>query len=169
METHHEVKRLGKSYFEFGVVIVSYPKRHLLYDDAIDAATLHLWLGQGEGFKVQFLNYLGQTSLVKWKDLQDVTALAIWRLATRDDILAPILFGRSCSMESKCDFLDVLGNLTQTMRVLLEFYKTGSNMCHHRASDVIAQKTKSTTLEADSYLDELRMEIQSSALELFLT
>jgi hypothetical protein len=56
------------------------PKWHLLYDDAIDAATLRLWVGQGEGFTVELLDYPGQTILVKWKDLQDVTALEIWRL-----------------------------------------------------------------------------------------
>jgi hypothetical protein len=61
-------------------IIVSYPKWRLLYDDAIDATTLHLWLGQGEGFKVEFLDYPGQTLLVKWQDLQDVTTLEIWQL-----------------------------------------------------------------------------------------
>jgi hypothetical protein len=60
-EKRHEFKHLGKSYFKFGVIIVSYPKRHLLYNDVIDAATLRLWLGQGEGFKVEFLDYSGQT------------------------------------------------------------------------------------------------------------
>jgi hypothetical protein len=47
---------------------VLYPKRHLLYDDAIDE----------EGFKVEFPDYPGQTLLVKWKYLQDATALEIW-------------------------------------------------------------------------------------------
>jgi hypothetical protein len=37
-------KCLGVSYYEFLDVVMSYPKRHLLYDDAIDAATLRLWL-----------------------------------------------------------------------------------------------------------------------------
>ncbi len=41
---------------------MSYPKCHLLYEDAIDAATLRLWLGQGEGFSVEFLDYPGQTT-----------------------------------------------------------------------------------------------------------
>jgi hypothetical protein len=79
MEKQHEFKHLGKAYFEFGVIIVSYPKLHLLYKDAIDAATLLcLCLGQGDGFKVEFSDYPGQMFLVKWKDLQDVTVLKIW-------------------------------------------------------------------------------------------
>jgi hypothetical protein len=84
MEKRHEFKPLGKPYIDFFACILSYPKRHLLYDDAIDAATLHLWLAQGEGFKVKFLDYPGQTLLVKWKNLQDVTALEIWRPSTHD-------------------------------------------------------------------------------------
>jgi hypothetical protein len=69
-------------------------------------------------------------------------------------------------MESKCDFLDdalhaVFGDLTQTLGILLEFYKTESNMCCRRALDIISQKTKSTTLQVDSYLDELHMKIQN--------
>ncbi len=76
-------------------------------------------------------------------------------------------------MESKCDdfkqALDaVAGDLTQTLHVLLEYYKTESRMYRRRASDLIAQKTKSTTLQADGYLEELRNKIQSSALELFV-
>jgi hypothetical protein len=166
----HEFKHLGKPYIELCGVIVSYPKWHLLYDDAIDAATLRLWLSQGEGFKVEFLDYPGQTLLVKWKDLQDATALEIWRPSTCNDKLTPVLFGRPCSMESKCDLLDkalctISGDLTQTLYVLLEYYKTKSNMYRRRASEVIAQKTKTMTLKADGYLDELRQEIQSSALK----
>jgi hypothetical protein len=43
-------------------------------------------------------------------------------------------------------------------------------MYQRRALDGIAQKTKTTTLQADSYLDKLlSMEIQSSALKLFVT
>jgi hypothetical protein len=81
MEKPREFKLpLGKPYFEFCAVIISYPKWHLLYDDAIDAVTLCLWLGQGEGFKVEFLDYPGQTLLVKWKDLRDITTLNIWQL-----------------------------------------------------------------------------------------
>jgi hypothetical protein len=106
MEKQHKFKHLGKPYIEFCAVIVSYPKWHLLYDDAIDTATLRLWLGQGEGFKVEFLDYPGQTMLVKWKDLQDITALEIWQLPRAcDDKLALVLFGHPHSMESKCDSL----------------------------------------------------------------
>jgi hypothetical protein len=174
LQKRHEFQRLGKPFIEFRVVLVSYPKRHLLYDDAIDAATLRLWLSQGEGFKVEFLDYRGQTLLVKWKDLQDATALEIWRPSTRDDKLTPVSFGRPRSMESKCNLLEeslcaVSGDLTQTLYILLEYYKTESSMYRRRASEVIAQKTKTTILKADGYLDELRMEIQSSALELFVT
>jgi hypothetical protein len=162
--SNNKFKHLSKSYFEFGVIIVSYPKRHLLYNDAINAATLLLWLGQGEGFKVEFLDFPGQMFLVKWKDLQDITVLKIWQLFTCVDSLDPVLFGHPHSMESKCGFLDealcaVSGELTQTLHVLLDFYTTESNMYHHRALDLIAQKTKSTKLQSDSYLDELRMEI----------
>jgi hypothetical protein len=77
-------------------------------------------------------------------------------------------------MEYKCNFLDqslsaVSGDLTQTFHVLLECYKTESNMFRCRASDALADKTKTTTLKADSYLDELCMEIHLSALELFVS
>jgi hypothetical protein len=63
-------------------------------------------------------------------------------------------------MESKFNFLDeslwgVSGNLTQTLHVLLEYYKTESNMYRHHASNDIAKNTKTTTLQADSYLDKL--------------
>jgi hypothetical protein len=57
-------------------------------------------------FKVKFFDYPGQTLLVKWKDLQDVTALEIWQPSTHDGKLSPVLFGHPCSMESKCNFLD---------------------------------------------------------------
>jgi hypothetical protein len=149
------------------------PKWHLLYDDAIDAATLRLWVGQGEGLAVELLDYPGQTILVKWKDLQNVTTLEIWHLATRKDAPPPLSFGRPCTMESKCDDLEealvaVYGNLTQTLTVLLEYYKMESRMYRHRASDLIARLTKATTLQADSYLDKLQIEIQSLALELFV-
>jgi hypothetical protein len=60
-----------------------YPKRHLLHDDAIDVATLHLWVSQGEEFTVEFLDYPGQTILVKWRDLQDVANLEIWQYLSR--------------------------------------------------------------------------------------
>jgi hypothetical protein len=50
---------------------------HLFYDDVIDVATSRFWLGQGEGFLVEFLDCPGQTTLVKWKDLQDAKALDI--------------------------------------------------------------------------------------------
>jgi hypothetical protein len=85
---------------------VPYPKHHhLLYNDAIDAATLCLWLGQGEGFSVEFLDYTGQTTLVKWKDLQDATAIEIWQLVTQHDTLPTISFGLPHSMEAKVDAL----------------------------------------------------------------
>jgi hypothetical protein len=56
-------------------------------------------------------------------------------------------------MESKCDLLDealraVSGNLAQTLHILLEYYKTKSNMYHHHASEDNAEKTKTTTLQA---------------------
>jgi hypothetical protein len=135
---------------------------------------LCLWLSQGEGFKVEFLDYPGQSLLVKWKDLQDATALEIWRPSTRNDKLTPVLFGRPCSMESKCNLLEealcaISGDLTQTLYVLLEYYKTKLSMYCRRALEFIAQKTQNTTLKADGYLDKLRQEIQSSALELFVT
>jgi hypothetical protein len=153
--------------------MVLYPKLHLLYDDAIDAATLRLWVSQGEGFTVEFLNYPGQTILVKWRDLQDVQNLEIWRLATQNNSHQPISFGRPRSMESKCDDLAIAlgavsGDLTQALHTLLEYYKSESAMYRRRASNLIAETTKATTQQADSYLDELRIEIQSSALELFV-
>jgi hypothetical protein len=74
LQGRHEFQRLGWSRFEFCAAVVSYPKQHLLSDDAIDEATLKLWLGQGEGFTVEFLDYPGQTTLVKWKDLKEATA-----------------------------------------------------------------------------------------------
>jgi hypothetical protein len=70
------------------------------------ATSLCLWLGQGQGFTVEFLDYPGQTTLVKWKDLQDTLTLEIWCLTTRHDTLPPILFGRPRSMEVKCDDFD---------------------------------------------------------------
>jgi hypothetical protein len=174
LQQQHEIKRLGQSHFEFRAVVMLYPKRHLLFDDAIDAATLRLWVGQGEGFTVELLDYPGQTILVKWKDLQDVNALEIWRLATRKDALPPISFGHPRSMEAKCDDLNdalgaVSGDLTQTLNILLEYYKTESRMYRRRASDLIANSTKTTKLQADTYLDELQIEIQSSALDAFVT
>jgi hypothetical protein len=119
-------------------------------------------VGQGEGFTVELLDYPGQTILVKWKDLQDVTALEIWRLATRKDALPPILFGRPCTMESKCDDLDealvaVSGDLTQTLNILLEYYKRESHMYPPIFLDLIANTTKATKLQADSYLDKLQI------------
>jgi hypothetical protein len=151
-----------------------YPKWHLLYDDTINAATIGLWVGQVEEFTVELLDYPGQTILIKLKDLQDVTALEIWHLATQKDALPPIFFGRPCSMEVKCDNLNealgaVSGNLTQTLNILLEYYKTESRMYHCRASDLIANTTKATKLQADSYLNKLQIEIQSSALDTFVT
>jgi hypothetical protein len=41
-------------------------------------ATLSLWLGQGEGFSVNLLDYPGQTLSVKWKDLKDVKVSLRW-------------------------------------------------------------------------------------------
>jgi hypothetical protein len=154
--------------------MVLYPKRHLLYDDAIDAATLHLWVSQEEGFTVEFLDYPGQTILVKWRDLQDVQNLEIWRLATRNNSLQPISFGRPDSMESKCDDLatalgTVSSDLAKMLHVLLEYYKSKSAMYRRRVSDLIVETTnKATTQQAGSYLDKLRIEIQSLALELFV-
>jgi hypothetical protein len=112
---------------------VSYPKCHLLYDDAIDAVTLRLWLGQGEGFLVEFLDYPGQMPLVKWKDLHDAIPIEIWRLVTQHDNLPTISFKHPHSMEAKVDALDdalcaVSGNLILTLNVLLEYYKTESSM-----------------------------------------
>jgi hypothetical protein len=54
------------------------------------------------------------------------------------------------------------------MNILLEYYKTESKMYRRRASDLIKNSTKATTLQADTHLDELRLEIQSSSLELFV-
>jgi hypothetical protein len=62
LEKQHEFKHLGASYFEFPAVVVSHPKWQLLYNNAIDEATLCIWLGQGEGFLVEFLDYPGQTT-----------------------------------------------------------------------------------------------------------
>jgi hypothetical protein len=175
LQKRHEFQRLGKFLFEFRATVVSYPKRHLLYDNEIDRATLRLWLGQGEGLSVEFLDYPGQTTLVKWKDLQDTSSsLEIWRLATRDDALLPISFGRPRSMEAKCDDFSkslsaVSGDITQTLNVLLEYYRSESSMYRRCASELIAHTTKATMLQTDSYLDELRNEIQSSALDLFLS
>jgi hypothetical protein len=174
LQGRHEIQRLGSSLYEFRATVVSYPKRHLLYDDAIDESTLRRWVGQGEGFTVEFIDYPGQTAVVKWKDLQDTSSLEIWRLATRDDTLPPISFGCPRSMEAKCEafgdaLLSVSGDMTQTLNVLLEYYKSESTMYRHRASDLIANSTKVTPLQqADTYFDELRLEIQSSALELFV-
>jgi hypothetical protein len=56
LQQQHEFKRLGQSHFKFCTVIMLYPKWHLLYDNAIDAATLRLWVGQGEGFTVELLD-----------------------------------------------------------------------------------------------------------------
>jgi hypothetical protein len=173
LEKWHAFKHLGALYNEFPAIVVSYPKRHLLYDKAIDEATLCLWLGQeGEGFLVEFLDYPGQTTLVKWKDLQDLNALEIWRLATRHDSLPMILFGRPHSMEAKVDYFQealgaVSGALTWTLNALLEYYKMESNMYCRHASDLIVNSTKAMTSQANTYLDELQLEIQSSVLELF--
>jgi hypothetical protein len=52
----------------------------------------------------------------------------------------------------------VSGNLTLTLTILLEYYKTL----------LIANSTKASTLQADTDVDELRMVIQLSALELFV-
>jgi hypothetical protein len=99
---------------------------------------LWLWVGQGEGFTVEFLDYPGQTVLVKWKDLQDARNLEVWRLATRNDSLHPISFGHPHStMEAKCDNLNqalcaVSGDTTQTLHVLLEYYKTETTMYRRR-------------------------------------
>jgi hypothetical protein len=106
LEQRHEVQRLGTSHYEFRAVIVSYPKRPLLYYDTIDPATLRLWMSQGEGFSIELLDYPGQTVLIKWKDLQDVRNLEIWKLATRKDLLHPVTFGQPRSMESKSYDLD---------------------------------------------------------------
>jgi hypothetical protein len=65
LQQQHEFKRLGQSHFESRTVVMLYPKWHLLYDDAIDATTLRLWVGQGKGFTVELLAYPGQTILVK--------------------------------------------------------------------------------------------------------
>jgi hypothetical protein len=170
----HEFQRLGVSHFEFRAFLVAYPKRHLLYDDAIDAATLRLWVGQGEGFSIEFADYPGQTTIVKWKDIQETKSVEIWRLATRQDSLHPISFGRPRSMEAKSVHLedalsDVSGDLTQTLNIMLEYYKAESSMYRRRASDLIAHSTRATTLQADTYFDELRIEMQSSALDLFVT
>jgi hypothetical protein len=65
-QQHYEFKRLGESHFEFGAVVLLYPKLRLtLYNDAIDAATLQLWVG--EGLSVNLLDYPGQTILENGK------------------------------------------------------------------------------------------------------
>ena len=76
-------------------------------------------------------------------------------------------------MEAKCDALNdalgaVSGDLTQTLNILLEYYKSKSSVYYQRASDLIANSTRATALQADTYLDKLWLEIQSSALELFV-
>jgi hypothetical protein len=63
-------------------------------------------------------------------------------------------------MEAKVDALDeaicaVSGNLTLTLNVLLEYYKTESSMYCHCASDLIVNSTKATTLQANTHVDEL--------------
>jgi hypothetical protein len=113
-------------------------------------------LGQGEGFSAEFLDYPGQTTLVKWKEIQVIKALQLWCLATRHDSVPTISFGRSCLMEAKCNALDetlcaVSGDLTQ-MLVLLEYYKTESNMYRRPASNLIANLMKATALQANTYL-----------------
>jgi hypothetical protein len=148
------------SYYEFGAVVVSYPKRHLLYDDDIDAATLRLWLGQGEGFLIEVLDYRGQTTLIKWKDLHDATAIEDLAPCNATRYPSDNFFWRPCSMEAKVDALDevlcaVSGDLTLTLNVLLEYYKMESSMYRHRASILIANLTKDTTLQANTYVDEL--------------
>jgi hypothetical protein len=77
-------------------------------------------------------------------------------------------------MEAKCDDLNealgvVSSNLTQTLNIILEYYKTESRMYRQCASDLIANSTKATKLQADTYLDKLQIEIQSSALDTFVT
>jgi hypothetical protein len=86
----------------------------------INASTLCLWFGQGEGFTVEFFG-------LSWSCNFD--QMGIW-------------FGRPCSMETKVDDLDealgtVSGDLTQTLNVLLEYYKTESYMYRQHASDLI--------------------------------
>jgi hypothetical protein len=41
-------------------------------------------------------------------------------------------------------------------------------MFRRRASNLVANSTKATNLQAITYVDELQMEIQSSAIELFV-
>jgi hypothetical protein len=142
MEKQHGFKHLGKPYFELILCHHCYLSQmattSLYCDDAI-VMPLHRifgWAGQGEGFKVEFLDsYPGQTLLVKWKDLQDIITLETWQLSTHANTLAPVSFGWSyCSMmESKCDFLDealcaVSGDLMQTLCVLLEFDRTSLSL-----------------------------------------
>jgi hypothetical protein len=127
----HEFQHLGSSYYEFRVVVRAYPKRHLLYDDAIDAASWGLWLAQGKGFSVELLDYPGQTTSVKFKELHDAVSMEIWRIASRHYPLPTISFGFPRSMESKVVSLDdalgaISGDLLLTLNVLLEYYKSES-------------------------------------------
>jgi hypothetical protein len=50
---------------------------------------------------------------------------------------------------------DISGDLTQTLHIMLEYYKAESSMYRHRASDLIAHSTKAMPLQADTYFDEL--------------
>ena len=49
----------------------------------------------------------------------------------------------------------VSGALTESVNILWEYYKSESKMYRRRASKIIKNSTRATTLQADTYIDEL--------------
>jgi hypothetical protein len=99
MIDRHSFLRHGQTYYEFPCRIVSYPKRHELFDCSVDESTLSRWVDQGEGFTVEFLNY-SRRIVLKWKELRDTDVVECWELADRSTKLNEWDFGRTRKITS---------------------------------------------------------------------
>jgi hypothetical protein len=69
MTHRHSFLRHGQTYYEFPCHLVSYPKRHELFDCTVDESTLCRWVDQGKGFTVELHQY-PRRAVLKWKELR---------------------------------------------------------------------------------------------------
>jgi hypothetical protein len=131
MEDRHSFLRNGSTFFEFPCRIVSYPKRHELFDSTVDRSTLRRWMDQGEGFTMELLQYPARVVL-KWNELCKPETLECWHAADRNSCTySEWDFGTPRNTSSLVNKLEhnlalVDGDVHQITSVLLAYYQKRS-------------------------------------------
>jgi hypothetical protein len=82
MTHRHSFLRHGQTYYNFACHLVSYPKRHKLFDGTVDESTLCQWVDQGKGFTVKLHQY-PRRAVLKLKELRHSDLVECWELADR--------------------------------------------------------------------------------------